>query len=280
MGAYMRFPGGKSKALTLSYDDGVRQDKHLVEILDKYGIKATFNINSGCYSDKADFKELKGRMSEQEVYELFKDSPHEVAIHGYEHGYDEILPNNLMANEILQDRINIEKLTGKITRGMAYPYGTFNDKLVECLKVCGIAYSRTVISTENFSMPEDWLRLKPTCHHKNERIMELGDMFLKGNPRTAQMFYLWGHSYEFDENTPNSNWELIEEFAKKMGGHDDIWYATNIEIYDYTKAFEALEFSTDGKIVHNPTATDVWFVKLPWGERTPIKVEAGKTIRL
>lgn len=41
------FPDGKKKALTLSYDDGVEQDRRLVEILNRYGIKATFNINSG-----------------------------------------------------------------------------------------------------------------------------------------------------------------------------------------------------------------------------------------
>ena len=43
----MRFPGGKPKALTLSYDDGVEQDVKLIEIAEKYGIKGTFNINSG-----------------------------------------------------------------------------------------------------------------------------------------------------------------------------------------------------------------------------------------
>ena len=46
----MRFPGGLAKALTFSYDDGVEQDIRLVEILDKYGMKGTFNLNSGCYA--------------------------------------------------------------------------------------------------------------------------------------------------------------------------------------------------------------------------------------
>lgn len=37
---------GKNKALTLSFDDGVTQDIRLIEILDKYNLKGTFNINS------------------------------------------------------------------------------------------------------------------------------------------------------------------------------------------------------------------------------------------
>ena len=34
------------KRLTFSYDDGVTQDRRLVPLLNRYGMKATFNINS------------------------------------------------------------------------------------------------------------------------------------------------------------------------------------------------------------------------------------------
>ena len=50
MGIFMRFPGGKKKALTLSYDDGVEQDIRLIDIMKKNGLKGTFNLNSGCYA--------------------------------------------------------------------------------------------------------------------------------------------------------------------------------------------------------------------------------------
>ena len=43
LSVFMRYPGGKAKAVTFSYDDGVQQDKRLAEIFDKYGMKATFN---------------------------------------------------------------------------------------------------------------------------------------------------------------------------------------------------------------------------------------------
>ena len=48
--AYIRFPGFKLKAVTLSYDDGVRQDKRLISIMQKYGLKGTFNINAGLFN--------------------------------------------------------------------------------------------------------------------------------------------------------------------------------------------------------------------------------------
>ena len=276
----MRFPEGKLKALTLSYDDGVRQDRRLIEILDKHAIKATFNINSGCFEEKSDFEGKSGRMSAQETEKLFKNSSHEVAVHGLDHAYDDLLHNNLMANEIIQDRKNIEQLTGRIVRGMAYPFGTFNDRLVDCLKVCGIAYSRTIISSHKFDMPKEWLRLEPTCHHSDKTLFELCDSFLNLQPRLPQMFYLWGHSYEFDRCVENNNWGIIEKFAEKMGGHEDIWYATNIDIYDYTKAYEALQFSTDQSMVYNPTSTDVWFSLGVWGEVKVHCVKAGKILKI
>ena len=67
--------------------------------------------------------------------------------------------------------------------------------------------------------------------------------------------YVWGHSYEFDNN---DNWEVIEEFCKFMGGREDIWYATNIEIIDYMEAAKRLQFSADGGAVFNPSARSVW----------------------
>ena len=34
------------KAVTFSYDDGVTQDIRLIELLNQYGLKCTFNLNS------------------------------------------------------------------------------------------------------------------------------------------------------------------------------------------------------------------------------------------
>ena len=113
----MEFPGGRRKAFTLSYDDGIRQDKRFVEILDRYGLKATFNINSGL----------------------------------------------------------------------------------------------------------------------------------------------------FDE---------------KISGHDDIWYATNIEIYDYTKAYERLVVSADSKMIYNPSVIPVWFKQGALNDEGRFCIQPGETLRL
>ena len=181
-----------------------------------------------------------------------------------------------VAREIITDKENIEKLFGKITRGAAYPYGTYNDDVVASLDACGIAYCRTVESSENFDIPFDWLRLKPTCHHNNSNLTELANRFLAYRPNPVDpswLFYVWGHTFEFDND---NNWGLMEDFLKLVSGREDVWYATNIEIYDYVEAYRSLITSADGKIIHNPTGTEIFFICN--GENYSIK--AGETIKI
>ena len=251
MRCVMRFPGGRAKALTLSYDDGNHADKTLIGILDRYGIKCTLNLNSGL-SGTDDW-----RMTLPELADLAEKGGHEIACHGLTHPFLQAMPPSAVMAEIFQDRINLENATGKIVRGMAYPYGTFSDSVAETLKNCGIVYSRTVNSTEGFEIPSDWLRLNPTCHHDNPRLSELANNFLGADitNRPPWLFYLWGHSFEFDRN---QNWNVLEEFCEAVGGRNEIWYATNIEIYDYVAAYNSLISSADGSKIYNPTATAVY----------------------
>lgn len=273
----MRFPDFKEKAVTLSYDDGVAQDKRLIAIMQKYGIKGTFNVNSGMFGKTP--TEFKGRMTAEEAYKLYVESGNEVAVHGYKHRSLAEVDSAFALDDILSDRKALEKLFGKLVKGMAYANGSYNDEVVEQLKMSGIHYSRTTVSTEKFDIPTDWLRLSATCHHNNPRLMELAKEFVEGaqSPyfwwKRPRLFYLWGHSYEFDNN---DNWNVIEEFCEYVGGREDIWYATNGEIYDYVQAFDRLEFSADGELVYNPSAIDVYLDHL----NGRFIVKAGQTVSL
>lgn len=130
--------------------------------------------------------------------------------------------------EVVNDRISLESQFHRLVRGMAYANGRFNDEAIECLKCCGIAYARTTISTGDFRLPSDWYRLTATCHYGDAHLMELAHKF-------------------------------VEEKARKDGGRDTIWYATNIEIYDYIEAYRKLIFSMERSFVYNPTTLEVFF---------------------
>ena len=278
MNKYIRFPNFRLKALTLSYDDGVRQDKRLISIMQQYGLKGTFNINGGLFGDKYAGEE-KGRMTKEEAFDLYTSSGMEVAIHGYRHLSLAEVNKELALEDVITDRKTLESMFGNVIKGMAYANGSYNDEVVELLEKCGVYYSRTTVSTEKFDLPTDWLRLPATCHHNNPRLMELAQEFVEQKDqgyfwsKKLQLFYLWGHSYEFDHN---DNWNVIEEFAKYIGGREDIWYATNGEIYEYLESAKLLQFSVDGSFVKNPSCIDIYIDYV--GKRCV--VPAGKTVKI
>ena len=257
---YMKLKDGKSKVLTFSYDDGVVQDIRLLNIFSEYGLKATFNINSGCYiPEDVVRKRMYGRLKRSEAIALYKNSGHEVAVHGLKHEFLSKLKPAEMICEVLEDRKNIEADFGTITRGMAYAYSDYNAEAIAIMKQCGIVYSRAVATTQSFSFPTNWWEIKPTCHHSNPNLMMLAEKFVTSTmryPSDNWLFYVWGHSYEFDNN---NNWEHFTELCEILSGKNDTWYATNIEIYRYSKAFEALVFNASNTQVYNPTAFDLWF---------------------
>lgn len=258
---HVRYPGGLAKAATFSYDDGVEQDIRLVEIFDKYGIKGTFNINTGSFAKEGHVYpkgQIHRRLTKKQTYELFANSPHEVAVHTFSHPFLEQLPTNMVIEEVISDRKNIEEMFGTMARGMAYPFGTTSDSVVEALRLCGIVYSRTTKATNSLELQKaDWLRLAPTCHHRSATLNELSDKLVNETPaRSPWLLYVWGHSYEFESD---NNWHVIENLCEKISNKPDIWYATNIEIFDYLNAYNSLIFSTTGNMVYNPTSTEVFF---------------------
>ncbi len=271
---HMRFPGGLLRAVTLSYDDGIFSDIKLMDIINESGIKCTFNINSGIFGSE-NAASTHERLTEAQALALYKNSGHEIAVHTLTHPFLQDISSAEAAHEVLGDRENIEKIFGTVVRGMAYPFGTYNDTVVNILKGCGIAYSRTTQSTGKFDVETDWLRLKPTCHHTDENLFTFCDTFLKDPVKKfraqPRVFYMWGHSYEFDDN---NNWDILIKFCDLMGGKENIWYATNIEIYDYVKAYNSLIFSADGKTCINPTSYDIFFEQ----EYKPYRIKSGETL--
>ncbi len=275
---FMRFPGGAAKVFTLSYDDGIIFDRTLIEMFNKYHVKGTFNLNSdGIIKAGEDPNSGKRpRLNQSELRELFEGSEHEIAVHTCTHPSLAAIPQASAVSQIVNDREQLEKMFGRIVRGMAYPNGTWavDDKTVEAARCAGIVYARGTRSTRKFDLPTgDFLRLEPTCHHNDKEIFSLIDTFLTDPAnRYPLMFYVWGHSYEFNDK---NNWDHMEKVLAAISGRDDIWYATNIEIFDYINAFKQLRFSVDMSMVHNPTSTDLYFA----GNNGQIeKICAGQTV--
>ncbi|MDP4089642.1 MAG: polysaccharide deacetylase family protein [Bacillota bacterium] len=258
------FPQGKTKALTMSYDDGQIFDRRLVGIFNKYGIRGTFHLNSGTLG-KEPF------INAEEVAELYKG--HEVSVHTKTHPFLNCIPVEAVAEEVIEDRKNLESLVGYPIRGMSYPYGVYNEDTIKTLEALGIQYSRTVNAHHDFRIPDNFLTWPATCHH-SDNLIETGKRFLNYQYNgKLKLMYVWGHSFEFDRA---DNWDLIEDFCSMMSDKDEIWYATNIEVVRYVKALKALEFSAKGDIVYNPTAMSVWINV----NGSAVEIKSGQIVKL
>lgn len=241
------WPDGKRLALTTSWDDGRLDDRRLVELFNRHGVKGTFNLNSSGLGEE-------NKLDSFEIKNLF--AGHEVAGHGVTHPFLERMPESVMINELIGDRIALELLVDYPVVGFALPFGTYDSRVVKALAGCGYAYSRTTKATESFWLPDNFLEWHPTCHHS--KCMERLKDFAVPAPvwgNRAKLFYMWGHSFEFDRN---NNWNLIEEFCQDVERIDGVWHATNIEVYRYVMAMRALVFSMDGRLVHNPSRLTIW----------------------
>ena len=279
----MRFPGGKFKAVTFSYDDGCRADIHTAEIFNRYGMKGTFNINSGFMAKE----EGAFHLTPEEIQKHLIDPGHEIAIHGAHH----CAPGLCRPLDAMQDalfcRRELESTFGRIVRGMAYPdsgirvfqEGMDYAAVKRYLQELNIVYARSLgADNSSFRMPQDFHAWLPTAHHDNPKIMEYIEKFkaekeedFSITSRHPRLFYIWGHSYEFDKK---NNWEHLEEICQALAGDEDVYYATNMEIWEYTDAYNRLVFSADNSKVYNPSLTPVWFNY----DKTRFCVAPGETI--
>ena len=279
---FMRYPDGKAKAVTFSYDDGVPQDKRLAELFSKYNMKGTFNFN-------CEF--MRGEnFTKEQIKEYFLSKGHEIAVHGAQHRAEGLQRPAAGIKDVLDCRLYLEKTFDRIVRGMAYPdsgityftNGASYADVKRYLTDLDICYSRTLGGDNNsFTLPTDWLAWMPTCHHNNPKVLEWIDEFINLDTSTKsycarrqpRLFYIWGHSYEFDNK---NNWDHLEEICKRISGNDDVWYATNMEIYEYVNAYNALIFSADCSIVRNPSCIDIWMDV----DGKTVCIKAGETINL
>lgn len=280
---FLRFPEGKTKAVTFSYDDGCRQDLRTAKVFDKYGLKATFNINSARVAKATG----EWNITEDEIREYMLDKGHEIAVHGEWHKAPGMIRVIDGIQDVLNCRLGLEKMFGRIIRGMAYPDSgitritnqTSYEEIKRYLKELDIVYSRTLGEDNNeFDLPADWYQWMPSAHHDNPHILEWAKEFVELNVdaqycarRNARLFYVWGHSFEFDGR---NNWQHLDEICQLISGKEDIWYATNMEIYEYVNAYNSLVYSADGRRIYNPALQTIWFDY----DGTLYRINPGETI--
>lgn len=230
------FPGRKMKAVTFSYDDAVTQDQRLITLFNRYGLKATFNLNSGLLGQpgsllREDVTVAHVKPRPCEIQRIYRG--HEVAAHTLTHPFLPDESDEEIIRQVEQDRLALSKLVGYEVKGFAYPGGgvNFNEHVANIIRQnTGVKYCRTTVSTLNFDLQDDLYIFKPTVYHHQQwdEMERLADEFIALQPDKPQLFYIWGHAYEFDIH---NDWDRFERFLQKIAGHNDIFYGTNSEVF-------------------------------------------------
>ncbi len=273
----LAFPGWRRKALTFSYDDAHGADRHLVAILNRYGLKGTFNLNTHGRPEtvppdveRDDAGRPRCSVAKDEWRTLY--AGHEIALHGARHETFSCIPWPFVLEDVYRNKQILEAELGQPVRGFAYPCGISSKTVAgdRILRALDVAYGRvTAPSERRFALPDDFLDWHPTAHH-NAAIEEVGRDFLAATTETDPLLcYIWGHSFEFDGD---GNWDMMERFCALMSGHAEIWYATNIEICEYVLAARRLVWSVAGDSVRNPTSTDIY----GFSDGRPCVIPAGR----
>lgn len=222
------------KYITFSYDDGITQDKRLIEIFNKYNLKCTFNINSGLFG-KEEYIEREGktvsliRNKKEDIKHIYEG--HEVAAHGVTHGRLDEMSDEEIIRETEGDRLALSELVGYEVKGMAYACGFYDSRVIDVLKnKTGVKYARVVESSHGFKMPEEPFALHGTLYHHKDwnDLFETGERFLNQSFDNDALLYIWGHGFEFDIYP--ERWGEFEEFCRFISGKKDIVYGTNSEV--------------------------------------------------
>lgn len=267
------YPDGNMKALIMSYDDGLVEDSKLIKLFDLTNIIGTFNLNSGLLSTQQHWPQDNGPdiistyVSKDSLLLIYKN--HEIAAHGLTHQDFKNISDDEILKEVNTDISNLNKLTNRKIVSMAYPFGNSNQHIAELISNSGLTNARTVSDTYTFDLPDTFLLWHPTCH--DSKAMDLVNDYLTLNNNKLSLFYVWGHSWEF--NDPK-RWASINEFCQKIGNQKDIWYVGCGDYIDYQIALKNL-IITNETIVNPKDNKEVWYKE---GGVTKI-IKPGQSLR-
>ncbi len=234
------------KYFAWSFDDGLEQDKKIIEILKEYGLGATFHLNSGLFGDKT----YEGRIGnlgmtekpaagfDPEARHLLPYVPHfripgdeltqvyegfEIASHTCHHVNLVKCSETERRREIAEDVKALSEKLGQTVTGFAYPYGVGARQSREALKAAGVKYARLATSKPGFRFPEDPLAMPLSCWHISPKTFERLDAFFNMDAGDEDSFFLlFAHGYEFDFGTKESNWDKFRRICETVAQHDDV----------------------------------------------------------
>lgn len=227
------YPGGKPKAFSVSYDDGVLQDARFVELCNRYGIKGSFNLNSELMRREFEWAHESGmvvkRLPPETVLRLYDG--HEAASHSLTHPYFENAGREFILREMGEDRENLERLLGREVRGFAAPFSYWSDTMADCARACGFEYARISEESLSYEPPGDFYHWRAGIFHLRPELEDFVEGFLETDQDLA-LCQIVGHSYDLDAERM---WERMEAIFQRVSRRPDVAFMTNLELARFYK---------------------------------------------
>ena len=249
------YPGGKRKAFNITYDDGVMQDLRFVELMNRYGIKGTFNLNSELMKTGFTWTHPNGmevkRLDVDTVRWLYRG--HEIASHTRTHPYMHGLTEQEVMDQLAGDKRELEEMLGVEVSGFAVPFDYYSPMIADCAKKCGFEYARMSEFSGSYEPCRNYWFWKTGFYHIEPGLEAFADSFFETEQELA-VCQIVGHSYDLDaENL----WGTVEEILRRVSRAEDVWSCTNLELVRYLKAMDLVDIH-DAQI-RNHSGMELWF---------------------
>jgi len=202
------------------WDDGVVDDIRLIEILRRFGAKASFNLSFGLHEShrSTSWKYLGTkevwRLAQSELREVYEGFL--VANHCYRHEPLGRVSLDIAEREVREGRDSLEQHFGYPVTGFAYPGGSYNEAAEMLVRSAGHVYARTTRMVDQVFPPENSMAFHPNCDFKDP-------LFWEKYARAKQqddLFYFMGHSYQI---ITESDWQAFEAQITRLSDDGVTW---------------------------------------------------------
>ena len=266
------YPNGKPKAFNITYDDGIRQDVRFVALLNKYGLKGTFNLNFQLMEEKFFWIHPNGmtvtRLGIDEIQGLYDG--HEIASHTLTHPDLRDKTDEQLLWEIGEDKRRLEELFGREVAGFGVPFHYYDQRVADCVRRCGFEYGRNSELTHSFVPWEDPYFWRCGVFHIEPEFDGYMEAFFRSNEELA-LCQIVGHSYDLDAE---NMWERMEGYLARIAADQSVISLTHLELVRYLNAMKQALVEED--CIENRSDRTLWFevdgqiVRLEPGQRCMI----------
>jgi len=198
-----------AKYFLLSFDDGTIYDRRFVELLNRYGMKGTFNLNSGLedfvwyYEDRFPVR----RQILSDVGDLYRG--HEIASHSLHHHWLNTLTPPQISREIGEDCENLKNCFGLKEIGFGVPFTACSEREIRIIRKY-VRYIRLSEFAESFALPKDPYHIPIHALYNDADVREKLNRFAESDLEDG-LFVMAGHSYELEVL---EHWEYMERLLQ------------------------------------------------------------------